>query len=686
MAETRTINLEIKDNFKKVEKDIDDLNESLKDTAENNRDVSKTFEEVYGELQPLTTRMGEAEDRLYELAAAGDTASKEYRDLLQTVGEYRKVQIQTDMAVDAAATTLGQKLGGALGGVTSGFSLAQGAFAAFGDESKEVEEALLKVQSAMAIQQGIQGIREAIPSFKSLATVAVNTFSSMTTASKLFAVTGIGALITAVAYLMGAFDDTAKSVENYASAQQTSNKIQQQAIEDSAKELSALNKLQKQINDETLTREEKNKAVKKLQDAYPDLLKNVNAEKLSINDLNKAVALNIKLAESRARVNAGEALRASKYQEILTEEIEVQKKLAEIEEIRKNSNRNSREDDNRRIYFITRSLKSIQDRIALAKEEIKQIDGITKADEALIAQVEKQTKVYETETPKVIKQVKKLANYSLQVEKEKIDAMEDGMEKRLALLNFEEKGELAQIDKKGKKAGELTTAIETRYEKERDKVKEEFRVRRDRDDDVNLEAKIANRITTGKLEVEAEKIVRTQIYQMNIEQDEKDKERIKRLNEFRLQSIKDSLQVVSNLTELFAGKSKKQQQKAFQIQKAVNIASAVVDTYKAANTALASSPPPFNYIAMAASITAGIVNVKKIASQKFEGGSGDVGGNNTPSAPETTQAAPQFNTIGSSGVNQLAQLQQQPVQAYVVSGDVTSAQSLDRNRIQNATL
>jgi DNA repair exonuclease SbcCD ATPase subunit len=682
MAETRTINLEIKDNFKKVEKDIDDLNESLKDTAENNRDVSKTFEEVYGELQPLTTRMGEAEDRLYELAAAGDTASKEYRDLLQTVGEYRKVQIQTDMAVDAAATTLGQKLGGALGGVTSGFSLAQGAFAAFGDESKEVEEALLKVQSAMAIQQGIQGIREAIPSFKSLATVAVNTFSSMTTASKLFAVTGIGALITAVAYLMGAFDDTAKSVENYASAQQTSNKIQQQAIEDSAKELSALNKLQKQINDETLTREEKNKAVKKLQDAYPDLLKNVNAEKLSINDLNKAVALNIKLSESRGRLAAAESLRAAKFQEILEFELELTnaKEQAAAAQAALNAI------GSKAINVEEQLVKKIQERIANAKEQIEQIDGITKADEALIAQVEKQTKVYETETPKVIKEVKKLANYSLQVEKEKIDAMEDGMEKRLALLNFEEKGELAQIDKKGKKAGELTTAIETRYEKERDKVKEEFRVRRDRDDDVNLEAKIANRITTGKLEVEAEKIVRTQIYQMNIEQDEKDKERIKRLNEFRLQSIKDSLQVVSNLTELFAGKSKKQQQKAFQIQKAVNIASAVVDTYKAANTALASSPPPFNYIAMAASITAGIVNVKKIASQKFEGGSGDVGGNNTPSAPETTQAAPQFNTIGSSGVNQLAQLQQQPVQAYVVSGDVTSAQSLDRNRIQNATL
>lgn len=48
--------------------------------------------------------------------------------------------------------------------------------------------------------------------------------------------------------------------------------------------------------------------------------------------------------------------------------------------------------------------------------------------------------------------------------------------------------------------------------------------------------------------------------------------------------------------------------------------------------------------------------------------------------------APSFNVVGNSGVNQLAQLQQQPVQAFVVSGSVTTAQSLDRNRIENATL
>ncbi len=167
--------------------------------------------------------------------------------------------------------------------------------------------------------------------------------------------------------------------------------------------------------------------------------------------------------------------------------------------------------------------------------------------------------------------------------------------------------------------------------------------------------------------------------------DDEEKERIKKLNEYRVQAAQDSLQVVSNLAELFAGKSEKQQKKAFQVQKAVNIANAVIDTYKAANVALASSPPPFNYIAMAAAITAGLVNVKKIASQKFESsGTTPSGGSNAPTgaAPMTAN----FNTIGSSGINQLAQLQQTPTQAYVVSGEVTSAQALDRNRVQNATL
>ena len=73
-----------------------------------------------------------------------------------------------------------------------------------------------------------------------------------------------------------------------------------------------------------------------------------------------------------------------------------------------------------------------------------------------------------------------------------------------------------------------------------------------------------------------------------------------------------------------------------------------------------------------------------IASQTFEGG----GGGETPSVSASGGAAqaPSFNVVGDSGINQLAQLQQAPVQAFVVSGEVTTSQALDRNRVENATL
>ena len=648
MAEKRVIELEIQDNVKS-------LKTQYREAVQEVQRLADTYGATSREAAEAAKRAAELKDRIEE--------SKSLTDAFNPDAKFNA-------------------LSGSIGGVLNGFQAYEGAMGLMGVESEALQETLLKVQSAMALSQGIQGALEAKDAFVNLTSVVKNSFSAMTTASKLFAVTGIGALVTGVAYLMGAFDDTTQSISKYASAQKTSNDIQQKAIEDSAEELSALNKLQTQINDETLTRKEKNLAVKKLQDAYPDLLKNVNAEKLSIGELNKAVALNIKLAEARARVNAAESLRAEKYQKILQEEIYLQELKAELQKelsFGKAGENQAQGTQNQ----IDRTQKVIN----AYKEEIKQIDGITKADEALIAKVEQQTKVYETEKPKVIKQVKEVANYTIQVEKEKIDAMEDGMQKRIALLEFQQKEEISKIDKNGKKAGELRKAITDRYEKEIEKVRYEFRDRSDRDEQINLEKKVATRISTGKLELEAEEAVRTQIYQMNLEQDEKDKARIKQLNEYRVQSVKDGLQTISNLAELFAGKSEKQQKRAFQVQKAVNIANAVIDTYKAANTALASSPPPFNYIAMAAAITAGLVNVKKIASQQFQSSSSSSGGGGgTPSAPEVAQVAPQFNTIGSSGINQLAQLQMQPVQAYVVSGQVTSAQALDRNRIQNSSL
>ena len=147
---------------------------------------------------------------------------------------------------------------------------------------------------------------------------------------------------------------------------------------------------------------------------------------------------------------------------------------------------------------------------------------------------------------------------------------------------------------------------------------------------------------------------------------------------------------------MFAGKNKKAQKTAFGIQKAANIAATTIDTYTAAMAAYksASAVPVIGAalapIAAAGAVAVGLMNIKKIAASKFEGGgtpTGDTGGGGGGGgATAPTMSAPQFNVVGQSGVNQLASLNQQPVQAYVVSGQVTSQQSLDRNRLANATL
>lgn len=155
---------------------------------------------------------------------------------------------------------------------------------------------------------------------------------------------------------------------------------------------------------------------------------------------------------------------------------------------------------------------------------------------------------------------------------------------------------------------------------------------------------------------------------------------------------------LGDLAASFNFKSKAAAKAAFNVKKGADIAAATIDTYKAATGAYSSMSsipvvgPVLGAVAAAMAVTAGILNVKKIASQKFEGGGvpsggGGGGGEGALSGGMSGGSqAPSFNVVGNNGLNQLAQLQQQPTQAYVVSGQVTTAQSLDRNRIQNATL
>jgi hypothetical protein len=115
---------------------------------------------------------------------------------------------------------------------------------------------------------------------------------------------------------------------------------------------------------------------------------------------------------------------------------------------------------------------------------------------------------------------------------------------------------------------------------------------------------------------------------------------------------------------------------------------------KAANTA----PPPFNIPFILTAIATGVSIISAVKSaigstkKAAAAAGGSSGGGSVPSPASVTPSAapPAFNIVGSSGTNQLADAiggqTQQPVQAFVVASDVTTAQSLERNTIEGATI
>jgi len=132
--------------------------------------------------------------------------------------------------------------------------------------------------------------------------------------------------------------------------------------------------------------------------------------------------------------------------------------------------------------------------------------------------------------------------------------------------------------------------------------------------------------------------------------------------------------------------------------KAAAIAGATIDTFASATSSynsLSGIPvigPVLGAAAAGAAIASGLATVKKIASTKVPGGGGG-GGGSVPSAPSTPTAPslpPSFNIVGASDTNQLADAiggqSQQPVQAFVVANDVTTAQSLQNNIVEGATI
>jgi len=123
--------------------------------------------------------------------------------------------------------------------------------------------------------------------------------------------------------------------------------------------------------------------------------------------------------------------------------------------------------------------------------------------------------------------------------------------------------------------------------------------------------------------------------------------------------------------------------------KAFALAQAIWNVHEGITKAL-TLKPPFNFIAAAAVALKGFASVKSILSTPNPAGGG-VGGApaGALSTPQIPQLAPEFNVIGASSTNQLAESisssTDTPIQAFVVASSVTTQQALDRQIEDTAT-
>ena len=183
--------------------------------AENlNLNVNVNTSSAESSVGSLKKQLREAQNEVSALADKFGATSKQAIEAAKRAAELK------DRIGDAKALTDAfnpdakfKALTSSLSGVAGGFAAVQGGMALFGKESEDVQKTLLKVQSAMALSQGLQSVGESIDSFKQLGAVIKNQVSgAFSTLKGAIAATGLGLLVIGVGLLVANFEKVKKVV------------------------------------------------------------------------------------------------------------------------------------------------------------------------------------------------------------------------------------------------------------------------------------------------------------------------------------------------------------------------------------------------------------------------------------------------------------------------------------------
>jgi hypothetical protein len=624
------------------------------EVSSNLGNLKQQLKQAQVEVQTLADKFGATSDQARE-------AAKRAADLKDRIGDAKT--LTDSFNPDAKFKGLSQ----VLTGVAGGFAAVQGAMGLIGVESESVEKQLLKVQSAMAIASGIDQLSEAKDAVINFGKAAVNAFKALKAA---IGSTGIGLIIISLGVIYTYWEDISKAIgfagdetEKYAKQQKAIGEEAKKQSEEIAKESGAFATLISRLKTTNQNTKEREELIKKINSQYGTTLKNIKDERNFQEQLNTELASYLEYQKAKYSLQKNEDL--------------IVRNLQKQDELK---------------------VKILKTEKELKKEALK----ILEIEEGAGVKFDEKTDTY---IPKIKEQLKDLRSELKEAEK-----------------RFENYGEAAQ--KASVKVGILTnegTKYVEQVKKDEPKVTEV--VKKEKEEQLYLRREHASTVITdivseGTKRLEAEKLIglksREQL-KTDLEKEQNLRERnlkfiiesmtqiltmtqdLASMSENKYKEINDKILANENLTtaqkEKAIIKNNANAKKAFELNKKFQIASTLISTFAAARDAYKSqflppdiSSPVRGAVAAGIATAGGLIAVKKIMSTQFQGTAIPSGGDGGGGATAPTMSAPQFNVVGQSGVNQLASLNQQPIQAYVVSGQVTSQQALDRNRLANATL
>lgn len=701
MAEKRVIELEIQTNEKSLKAQL---------------------REAQADVQKLSEKFGATSD-------AAVQAAKKAAELKDAIGDAKAL---TDaFNPDAKFNALSSSIGGVL----NGFQAFEGALGLVGVESEAVQESLLKVQSAMDLASGVDAVLESVDSFKTLGAQVMKfgIVQKIVTAGQWLwntavAANPIGALTVAITGLIAAGyalvkyfqTSTAENEKNAASIKNSTHELKKQNLE--------LEKSQTRLEKSNQFQLDYAKASGKSAEEVRKLaLANQEAE-LALARKNKELAKSSyllekdKLASMRSRGASEEDIKkqeelVKKYGEAATEARKIaQQEYQDLKDLRNQQKIERKQEQTDEIKEKKENAKSSvdtqKDGLNAELEQIKEFNKQAKESNAARLRTDKENEEFAV-NQKYESQIalfKKHGKDTTQLETAQANELNDIRKKYKDIADKTEQERRAEELAQTKAANEKRIELEDSQFELQESLRQTAKEKEIADLVKSYEDKFA--IANGNAELEKQ-LTEQQKTDLGLIEDkyrkeqeeaerlatEKAKQRQQQRVDLILKYAQTFGQAMGSLNNLLNAndearlknvkKGSKEEEaikrKMFDRDKKLRIVQTVIDTasnvvQSVRNGGGIPAGIPFGIAAGAM----GAMQIAAISKTKFDGGGGEQAP--SPAGGGGAMQAPNFSVIGSSGVNQLAQLQQQPTRAYVVSGEVTSQQALDRNRVQNATL